>query len=85
MEFNIQDSIWINDSFKVNKKWKDKIMSFKGNTAYNTDLSSPKIVDDVNKWVSKSTKGHIDKMIDEPFSDDTVLVLFDALFMESLF
>ena len=51
---------------------------------YQADLQSPATVKAVNNWVSKATEGLIPKVLDQ-FSNDTVLALVNAIYLQNKF
>ncbi len=82
VELNISNSIWIKqgekikeDFLKVNKEVFDATVS-------ELDFSKPDSADTINKWISRSTKGKIDKMITPPISPDVVMYLINAIYFK---
>ena len=82
-EFNLADSIWVNE--KQNVKLEDKFVE-DNKTYYNAEIYNEKFNDKtvkkINKWVDKNTNHMIDKIIDE-IPEDAAMYLINALAFEA--
>lgn len=82
LELNISNSIW----FRKGQEIKQEFLSLNQNSfnAYITDLDfqDPKAADTINSWISKATKGKIDKMINPPIPSDVVMYLINAIYFK---
>ena len=82
-EFNLADSIWVNE--KQNVKLEDKFVE-DNKTYYNAEIYDEKFNDKavkkINKWVDKNTNHMIDKIIGE-IPEDAAMYLINALAFEA--
>lgn len=82
VQLNINNSIW----FKKGEEIKQDFLSTNRNNfnAYITELDfqDAKAADTINNWISKATKGKIDKMIEPPISSDVIMYLINAIYFK---
>ena len=82
-EFNLADSIWVNENQNV--KLEDKFVE-DNKTYYNAEIYDEKFNDKavkkINKWVDKNTNHMIDKIIGE-IPEDAAMYLINALAFEA--
>ncbi len=77
------NSAWLDERFQVKEEWLTEITSFLDAQAYQADLTSAETVQSMNDWIEKNTNGLIDQMVEEPFSEDACLVLFNTLYFKA--
>ncbi|NMB95148.1 MAG: serpin family protein [Clostridiaceae bacterium] len=82
VQLDIGNSIWIrkgeeikDDFISVNKDHFSAQIS-------EIDFQNSKAADTINNWISKATKGKIDKMLDSPISPDVVMYLINAIYFK---
>ena len=80
---SISNSLWVDLDGKIREDFLGKCTGIYGAQAFQGDLSAPGIVGDLNGWVSKHTNEMIPKIISEPFSDNTALLLVNALYLKN--
>lgn len=79
----IANSLWVDYSGGIFKDFVAKCRGYYSAQAYEAELSEVRIVNDINSWVSDKTNKLIPKIIDEPFDEDTALVLVNALYLKN--
>jgi serine protease inhibitor len=82
IDLNISNSIWIRDDVPVNDtflKTNKKIFDAK---AAAMDFSKDSTADTINKWISESTKGKIQKMIEPPIDSYVMMYLINAIYFK---
>jgi serpin B len=80
VELNFSNSIWINEGYEVKDSFtsiNDKIFNAK---CSNLDFTNKSACDTMNKWISDSTKGMIDKMITPPIPENVEMFLMNAIY-----
>lgn len=82
VQLNISNSIW----FRIGEEIKQDFLSVNKDNfnAYITemDFQDSKAADTINGWISKATKGKIDKMIEPPISHDVIMYLINAIYFK---
>lgn len=79
---NISNSIWINDEMPVNEAFLETNEDIFGARAALLDFSGDNAADAINEWVSRSTKGKIDKIIDPPIDPDAAMYIINAIYFK---
>jgi serine protease inhibitor len=82
VELNIANSIWVNDKFEVNKNFLAKNEEVFNSQVSYLDFDKSDAVDIMNKWISDSTKGKIDKMLSPPIPSDIIMYLMNAIYFK---
>lgn len=82
VELNISNSIWIRDGVPVNESFLKTNKEVFGAKASVMDFSKDSTADVMNSWVSESTKGKIQKMIDPPIGPDIFMYLVNAIYFK---
>ena len=82
-QLNISNSVWIDLVADINPKreYLDTLADFYLAECYKTVLSGAE--SDVNKWISESTNGMIENMLDETALDESVMALVNAIYMNA--
>lgn len=79
----LANSAWISENFSVSDNWISNINTIMHSEAFQKDLTSPAIVDDMNAWIAEKTNGMIEKMVEQPLKDSTGLVLFNTVYFKA--
>lgn len=82
VELNIANSIWVKDGEKINGSFISSNKSNFNAKVDTLDFSKDSAADTINKWISDSTKGKIDKMVDKPIDPDVVMYLINAIYFK---
>lgn len=82
-EFTVANSLWENGTGGVSRDFAAKCQGGYGAELYRANLSALRIVDDVNGWVGEKTNGLISNIIDQPFDENTALLLINALYLKN--
>ena len=82
-ELSIACSAWSDESANINEDYLKAIVTNMEAEVYQGDLSSGDTMKDINGWVNKKTSGLIPMLRVEPYPDDTMLVLLNALYMDA--
>ena len=78
----LANSAWIDDEFTVKDAWIGQITSLYDAQVFQTNVSSTAAMDAVNEWVEENTHGLIEQMIEQPFEEETRMVLFNTLYFD---
>lgn len=74
------DSFWVsNPQMRQTKELEEALKEHYGCEIFGVEQFTPKVVEDMNQWVSDKTEGMIPKMFDS-LNGDTSLVLLNTLF-----
>lgn len=84
LQVQLADSIWIDDEFLVNDEWLSAIESVYEAQVFQTMLETEKTMLAMNNWATEKTNRLIDKIVEQPFSGDTRLVLLNAVYFNGL-
>jgi len=82
-KFSIANSLWADCQGGIYKEFVSKCRGYLSAHVYEADLSDQRIVGDVNQWVSEKTNGMIPGIIQEPFDEDVVCLLINALYLKN--
>lgn len=82
-QISLANSAWLDNRFQVKDEWLGEIISLMDAEAYQTNLTSAEAVEGINHWIEENTNGLIEKMVEEPFPDETCLVLFNTLYFKA--
>lgn len=80
----IANSQWIDDEFKVKDEYIQTNTKWLNAETRNQDLATEKTMNDINSWCDKNTQGCINKLLDEPLSEDCRLALINALYFKGI-
>lgn len=80
----ISNSQWVDNALNVKDEYVRNNESSLGAKTFNTDLSSESTMDDINTWCYNSTYGCIKKILSKPLSEETKMVLVNALYFKGL-
>lgn len=79
----VNNSLWADSDFSAGKNYTAELADIFGAETFLEKLSDVKIVDRLNGWIDEKTKGLIPQMINEPFGEDTVMLLVNALYFKN--
>lgn len=80
---SIANSLWKDHNGGIYEDFAAKCQGGYGAQIYEANLSVPRIVDDVNAWVSDHTNQMIPSIINQPFSEETACLLVNALYLKN--
>lgn len=80
---SIANSLWVDPEGQISGEFTGCCMGIYGAEVFQGELSSSGIVNDVNRWVSKQTKGLIPELVQQPFPEDTAALLVNALYLRN--
>lgn len=80
----VNNSVWIDSDFKdISESYTGGLADVFNAVTFREKLTDKKIVKKLNGWIDEKTKGLIPNMISEPFKDDTVMLLVNALYFKN--
>jgi serpin B len=82
VQFKIANSIWAREGFQVNEDFIERLETYFDASFSELDFNDPAAKDIINQWVNENTNGLIEKILDGPISEKTVMFLINALFFE---
>ena len=82
VELSISNSIWIREGEPVNETFLETNRDVFGAKATVLDFSSNNAVDTINGWVSRATKGKIEKIVSPPINEGVVMYLISAIYFK---
>lgn len=82
VRLNISNSIWFREGEAIEKDFLDRNKDNFDARVSEIDFQDSKAADTINGWISESTKGKIDKMLDSPISPDVVMYLINAIYFK---
>ena len=82
-ELALACSAWCDDSAQINEDYLRAIVTHMDADVFMADLSSKADMQAINNWVKSKTKGLIPTLHDQPYPEDTMLVLLNALYMKA--
>lgn len=80
----IANSQWIDSSMKLAEEYVKNNENNLGAETFHQDLSTIKIMNNINSWCERKTYGCIKNILSQPLSEDTKLVLINALYFKGL-
>lgn len=80
---SIANSLWVDPEGQISEEFTGRCMGIYGAEVFQGELSSSGIVNEVNRWVSKQTKGLIPELVQQPFPEDTAALLVNALYLNN--
>jgi|WetSurMetagenome_2_1015567.scaffolds.fasta_scaffold43804_3 serine protease inhibitor len=78
---SIANSVWIDKRLTVKVPFINTLKDSYAADTKDFDITDPKAVDPVNKWISDKTNGLIPKMLDN-LQDNTVMLLINAIYFK---
>ncbi len=79
----IANSLWVDPEGQIKDDFIGQCRGIFDAQVFQGELSAPGIVGDLNGWVSKHTNKMIPSIIDEPFEQNTALLLVNALYLKN--
>lgn len=80
---SIANSLWLDPDGQIKDSFTGTCQGVFDAQVFHARLSDPAIVGELNSWVSEHTGKMIPKLIDQPFSGDTAVLLVNALYLEN--
>lgn len=80
----VNNSVWIDSGFNdISESYTGGLADVFNAVTFREKLSDKKIVKKLNGWIDEKTNGLIPNMIAEPFREDTVMLLVNALYFKN--
>ena len=79
----IANSLWVDPEGQIKDEFIGQCRGIYDAQVFSAQLSEPGIVKDLNSWVSQHTNKMIPSIIDEPFEQNTALLLVNALYLKN--
>ncbi len=80
---SIANSLWVDPEGQIKDEFVGTCRGVFDAQVFQGELSDPGIVDDLNGWVSNHTNKLIPQIIDQPFGENTALLLVNALYLKN--
>jgi serine protease inhibitor len=80
---SVANALWSRPDAPIEPAFTRRMRSAFGAEVAAVDLTSPSTVARVNSWVSRQTRGRIDKLLAEPLPPDAVAVLTSAVYFKA--
>ena len=80
---SIANSLWVDPEGQIKDAFIGQCRGIYDAQVFSAQLSEPGIVKDLNSWVSQHTNKMIPSIIDEPFEQNTALLLVNALYLKN--
>lgn len=82
IELNINNSLWIRQGEVIKEDFLSSNRDIFDASVTPLDFSKVNAADEINQWISDSTKKKIEKMIDSPIPSDIVMYLINAIYFK---
>lgn len=80
----VNNSVWIDSGFNdISESYTGELADVFNAVTFREKLTDKKIVKTLNNWIDEKTNGLIPNMISEPFREDTVMLLVNALYFKN--
>jgi serpin B len=79
----IGNSVWIDNNYKIKKLYLQKVADYYNGDIYSGVLSSDEVLDEVNSWVERNTKGLIKKLHEENYQASIKTILINTLYFKA--
>lgn len=80
----VNNSVWIDSDFHdISESYTGGLADIFNAVTFREKLADKKIVETLNGWIDEKTNGLIPNMISEPFQEDTVMLLVNALYFKN--
>ena len=78
----LANSAWVDERMECNAQWLETAANLYRAEVYQTKLSAPETVDDINFWIEDNTKGLIKNFLDSPMDETDRLALFNTVYFK---
>ncbi|MGF1671887.1 MAG: serpin family protein, partial [Balneolaceae bacterium] len=82
VQFKIANSIWSREGFQVKEDFIERLETYFDASFRELDFNDPESIDIINKWINENTNELIEKILEEPIPEETVMFLINALFFK---
>jgi len=82
VKLNIANSIWIKEGEEIQQEFLSTNKKAFNAHVEKLDFSKSESADKINKWISNTTKGKIDKMLEPPIPSDVIMYLINAIYFK---
>lgn len=76
------NSVWLDESFNVLPSYSRAVADYYRAESASVKLSSEEAMKKINSWCSKHTNGMLPQVLKEPFSENVVFALINALYFK---
>lgn len=80
---NLANSLWLDEGLEANDAFLQRCADTYGAGLFAADLDTQKAMEQINSWVSEQTREKIQRILDQPLSADTMLVLVNAVYLKN--
>jgi len=84
VRLDLANSLWTDESKEFLAPFLDANRTYYDAEAASVDLQSDAAVERINGWVNERTEGKIEKLLDEPLSDNAILLLMNAIYFDAV-
>lgn len=80
IDLNIGNSLWIREGESIKEDFIATNKDIFDASVTSLDFSKPNAADQINEWISNTTKKKIEKMVDSPIPPSVVMYLINAIY-----
>lgn len=77
------NSLWIDEGAQIREEYLDRVSEELYSEVFETDLSTEDAKKAVNQWVDERTNGMIPELRSEPYSDQVLLAILNAVYLDA--
>jgi serine protease inhibitor len=83
IQLDIANSVWVREQFasSVKQEFTNSLSSYYKSDVYTRDFDNPRIVSEINNWISSKTNNKINKMI-EKVDNQIVMFVINAIYFK---
>ena len=78
----IANSLWVREGEELDPKFVNRNQTYYHALMRSLDFSSPQAADTINQWVSDRTEERIEKIVEPPINEMTILFLINAVYFK---
>ncbi len=82
VELNISNSLWIRKGESIKEEFLSANKDIFDASVNLLDFSKQNAADQINQWISDTTKHKIEKMVDSPIPSDVIMYLINAIYFK---
>lgn len=82
IQLQIANSIWLNDDYHFEQDFAQNTSDYYAAQQEEINFQSVNAAERINNWVEEATNNKITDMVEEPFSDDLVAILINAIYFK---
>jgi len=81
-QLHIANAIWLNEDFHFQKDFAQHTKDYFHAETEEIDISDDKSPVKINDWVSETTNGKIEEIVDAPLNSDLIAILINAIYFK---